>query len=363
MISIITPIYNAERYLERCLNSLLNQTYKNIELVLIDDGSKDGSGTICKRYIEKDSRVRYVYQENQGAGAARRRGVKEAKGEFIFFIDSDDYLENDALESLMSAFSDDVDCVVGQHERFGEMKEIKQVVFPTGIINFSKLPEVSIAKVALHSCYGQELWNKLYRTNIVKEAFQSRNITVPYGEDSLYLIELYIRMRAIKCISKLTYHYEFRPDSLARSTEKFLLLEDFANECLLLKGNLEQFNLQEVIPIVVLHVLNVALVKYRGEQGEKKLIADFCKLQDEPFFVDCAKTFLKNKDCFRKKYGLTKVQYYRGIGLYKAIVKRDLWYYIKWYPLKADESISIITFIKAYINKMLGRVNYEREKK
>lgn len=363
MISIITPVYNAERYLERCVKSLLNQSYKDIELILIDDGSTDGSGAVCKRYIEKDSRVVYVYQENQGAGAARRRGVAEAKGDFIFFIDSDDYLEIDALESLLAEFSDSVDCVVGQHERFGEMENIKQVRFTEGVIDMRDNPCNGLVLQTLHSCYGQELWNKLYRAKIVKDAFQSRKITVPYGEDSLYLIELYIRMRVIKCISKLTYHYEFRPDSLARSTEKLLLLEDFANECILLKDSLEQFNLQEVIPLINLHVLNVALVKYCGEQGEKRLMSDFCKLQDESFFVDCARTFLKSKDCFKDKYGLTKVQYYRGIGLYKAIVKRDLWYYIKWYPLKADESISTITRIKAYINKLLGRVNYERKQK
>ena len=363
MISIITPVYNAEKYLERCLNSVLNQTYKNIELVLIDDGSKDGSGEICKRYSQKDSRVVYVHQNNQGAGAARRRGVAEAKGDFIFFIDSDDYLELDALESLISEFADDIDCVVGQHERFGEMENIKQVSFTTGLITAGDSPEKSLVKKTLHSSYGQELWNKLYRAQIVKDAFATRNITVPYGEDSLYLIELYVRTRAVKCVSKTTYHYEFRPDSLARSTERLQLLADFAKECAFVKDTLENFNLQEVTPLLFMQMLNVALTKYRGIDGEKSLIADFCVLQDNPIFVDCAKVFLKKKDFFKKKYELSRKQYYQGIGLYKSIVKRDLWYYVKWFPLMADESVSTFTRIKAYVNKMLGRVNYERDKK
>ena len=257
MISIIIPVYNAEKYLGRCLDSILNQTYANLEVVLIDDGSKDSSGEICKKYAEKDSRIVYLYQENQGAGATRRKGVEIAKGDYIFFIDSDDYLELDALDSLMKEFNDEIDCVVGQHERFGEVADIKQVVFPVGIISVIENREVGLVKETLHSAFGQELWNKLYRAEIVKSAFSTRKITVPYGEDSLYLIELYIRMRAVKCVDKLTYHYEFRPDSLARSTANLKLLDDFANECVNVKATIEKFGMQEVEPLLFLQILNI----------------------------------------------------------------------------------------------------------
>lgn len=360
MISIIVPVYNAEKYLCRCVDSVLSQSVKEIELILIDDGSKDGSATLCKQYAERDDRVVYIRQENQGAGAARHRGVLEAKGEYIFFIDSDDYLELDALSLLMSEFTEDMDCVVGQHERFGEIENIKQVRFPVGTIHVEDNKEQVLIWETIESYYGQELWNKLYRAELVKKAFAVRNITVPYGEDSLYLIELYVRMRGIKCISNLTYHYEFRADSLARRTQNLKILEDFARECILLKNTLIGFSLQETIPLVFLHVLNIALTKYRGLQGVELLIQDFHCLQDETQFVDCAKAFLKNKKYLRKKYGLDRVHYYQAIGLYKAILKRDIWYYVKWYPLMADDSVSMMRRIKAYINKLLGRVSYER---
>lgn len=355
MISIILPIYNAELYLCRCVNSVLNQSFRDIELILIDDGSKDNSAILCKQYVAQDDRIVYIRQDNQGAGAARRRGVLEAKGDYIFFIDSDDYLENNALSVLFDNFSEDVDCVVGQHERFGELDNIKQVHFPIGSINAENNKGQALIWETLESYYGQELWNKLYRAAIVKDAFATRNITIPFGEDSLYLIELYIRMRGIKCISNLTYHYEFRADSLARRTEHLKILEDFAKECILLKGTLIKYSLQETKPLIFLHVLNIALIKYLRQQDLEDLKKDFCVLQDHAEFMHCAKSFLRNKRALRKKYKLDRARYYQAVGLYKAIRKSDVWYYVKWYPMMADCSVSGMRRLKIYINKLLGR--------
>ena len=100
MISIIVPVYNVENYLEECLESIKNQTYTDIEVILVNDGSTDGSKEICKRYCELDSRFRLINQENQGQSVARNRGVAESTGEFIVFIDSDDIVKFDLLAQL-----------------------------------------------------------------------------------------------------------------------------------------------------------------------------------------------------------------------------------------------------------------------
>ena len=97
--SVIVPVYNAEKYLARCVESILEQSYADFEIILVDDGSSDGSAIVCQQFTTKDSRIRYVWQKNQGAGAARRAGVIEARGEYIFFVDSDDYLSVDALQN------------------------------------------------------------------------------------------------------------------------------------------------------------------------------------------------------------------------------------------------------------------------
>lgn len=99
-ISVIVPVYNAEKYLEKCVESIINQTYKNLEIILIDDGSTDNSLAVCKKMEKKDTRIRVVVQENSGVAVTRNRGIQEATGEYIGFVDSDDYIDEDMYESL-----------------------------------------------------------------------------------------------------------------------------------------------------------------------------------------------------------------------------------------------------------------------
>ena len=109
LISVIVPVYRVEKYLDRCLQSITGQTYRNLEIILVDDGSPDGSGAICDAWAAKDSRIRVIHKENAGAGAARNTGLDLATGEIISMIDSDDYLEVHMYEHLMSLMAEDVD--------------------------------------------------------------------------------------------------------------------------------------------------------------------------------------------------------------------------------------------------------------
>ncbi len=102
MVSVIVPIYNSEKYLRRCLDSIVNQSYKNIEIILIDDGSTDKSGNICDEYAEKDKRIKVVHQKNRGASVARNVGIGNAKGKWITFVDSDDYITADSISYLLN---------------------------------------------------------------------------------------------------------------------------------------------------------------------------------------------------------------------------------------------------------------------
>lgn len=101
MISIIVPVYNTEKYLARCIESLIKQTYKNIEIILVDDGSTDSSGSICKKYAANDNRIKYYYKENGGQGSARNIGIDKSNGDYIAFVDSDDYVEHNMYEILL----------------------------------------------------------------------------------------------------------------------------------------------------------------------------------------------------------------------------------------------------------------------
>ena len=114
LLSIIVPIYNVEQYLERCIESIINQTYKNLEIILVDDGSKDNSGTIADTYASKDNRIKVIHKENGGLSDARNHGLDQSKGKYIMFIDSDDFIDSSMCEILFETaekyFSDIVSC-------------------------------------------------------------------------------------------------------------------------------------------------------------------------------------------------------------------------------------------------------------
>lgn len=101
LVTIIVPVYNAERYLQKCLESIFNQTYRNLEIIVINDGSKDGKEKICKQMVLRDNGFEYTYKNNAGVSAARNDGLLMAKGEFVLFVDSDDYIESDMVEELI----------------------------------------------------------------------------------------------------------------------------------------------------------------------------------------------------------------------------------------------------------------------
>ena len=112
VVSVIIPVYNVEKYLEECIDSVLAQTYQNIEIILVDDGSTDSSGLICDRYAEKNTNISVIHQKNSGLSAARNSGLNKANGDYIYFLDSDDYISADAIEKLFSIAENDKSDIV-----------------------------------------------------------------------------------------------------------------------------------------------------------------------------------------------------------------------------------------------------------
>ena len=128
-LSVIIPCYNAEKYLGECLDSLLAQDVKDFEIILIDDGSRDGTAQLARRYAQQDERIRLIGQENAGVSAARNAGLRIARGEWVLFVDADDVLPQSALGKLLSCAKADVDLVVSTHETFTESGRA-QIVYP-----------------------------------------------------------------------------------------------------------------------------------------------------------------------------------------------------------------------------------------
>ena len=210
MISVIVPVYNVEEYLEECLESIKRQTYIDIEVILVNDGSTDGSKEICERYCEKDSRFKLVNQENKGLSGARNRGMLESKGEFISFVDSDDVLKEDMLEQLMKQMtSEDIDiveCWYTNEKQELELSTPKNV--KTIFQGDSKEALVSLCK------------DNIVRLNAVAKLFRRQVIVnFPFLE-GLFYEDVYGGIGILKHIRKMVkinyigYYYRVRQGSI-----------------------------------------------------------------------------------------------------------------------------------------------------
>lgn len=211
LVSVVVPIYNVEKYLTECLDSISRQTYQNIQVILVDDGSRDNSGDIAKDYTKKDSRFKYIYQANGGLSAARNTGIKAATGEYLAVVDSDDWIEPDYIEELLKvATKNDADITVcGFLKEGSTAQEIS--------IKDNKIYSRTAAMKLLSNIFTEEYlainvaWNKLYKTKLFEN-----NIYPPgkIHEDEYIIHRLIDESRLISTTPKALYHYRIRDDSI-----------------------------------------------------------------------------------------------------------------------------------------------------
>lgn len=209
MISIIVPIYKVEAYLSRCIESLINQDYKEIEIILVEDGSPDNCAQICDRYADKDTRIKVIHKENGGLSSARNAGLDIAVGEYIMFVDSDDYVApNFCSYALSKAQSTDSDIVVFGHKELYPSYSIVVNIEPTQEIKLAKL---NALLVLINGRINSYAWNKIYRSSLFE------NIRYPEGrlyEDIGTTYLLFDKAKSVFLSSKITYYYQQRVDSI-----------------------------------------------------------------------------------------------------------------------------------------------------
>lgn len=213
MISVIIPVYNVEMYLEKCLDSVINQTYQNLEIIIVNDGSTDNSGRICDYYQGIDSRVKVYHKKNEGLSSARNVGLQYAKGEFIGFVDSDDYIDLDMYECMINEIEDDVDIIVcGRRMVFPrEMHQNDKVTFCTP--KCIKMDNVTAMQNFLgHETISFAAWDKIYR----RELFE--NVKFPYkriSEDIPVTYAMIAKSRHVVHLGKAKYNHFYRSTSIS----------------------------------------------------------------------------------------------------------------------------------------------------
>ena len=212
LVSVIIPAYNVEQYVERCVYSVTKQTYRNLEIILVDDGSTDCTGIICDKLAKEDNRISVIHKTNGGLSDARNAGIDVSRGEYISFVDSDDYIASDMLEHMMNAMCEtDISMVVvGFWKQSGDAREYCGPTTERVVSSEEALKDIYIG----HEIYPAS-WNKLYR----RALFNNNRFAVGMiNEDSEIITKLLMECNRVALVSKPLYIYMIREGSITQSS-------------------------------------------------------------------------------------------------------------------------------------------------
>lgn len=232
MLSIIVPIYNVEPFLRQCLDSIIGQTYRNLEIILIDDGSPDKCGAICDEYATKDNRIIVMHKKNGGVQAARNDGIATATGEWITFVDSDDWLELDYYERLFSALDNrhaDVFCSGGAFFEEGDKTLIKEGFESSFLFCDRERIDQIIPRIITYVsegkrrrnayCYGSP-WDKIYKTKFLRRHNLQFDPTCELGDDLWFNIQVFDKDPHVGGCTYIGYHYRQVAGSITKGFDK-----------------------------------------------------------------------------------------------------------------------------------------------
>lgn len=279
LISIIVPIYNVEKYLRRCIESIMNQTYKNLEIILIDDGSEDNSGKICDEYVEKDSRIKVIHKKNGGLSDARNSGLKIAEGKYVGFVDSDDYIAVDMYEYLFNLIKNNDACIsICNFEKIWDNIEKKDKE-----IEFKQSELVLDSKEALKSIIDDKklksyAWNKLYKIELFKDIEYPKGLNM---EDIATTYRLIYKSKKVVIGNEKKYYYIQREGSILNSKKSKYYIDYFnvfyERFLFFIKNNLKYDN---VYLSMINFILSFYLIKgnevdrFRKEKNVRKILKD-----------------------------------------------------------------------------------------
>jgi len=220
-ISVIVPVYKAESFLKKCVDSLLSQTMADIELILVDDGSPDKSGEICDSYALADERVRVIHRENGGVSAARNEGIAAAKGDYILFVDSDDYVDRTICEKLYAALrAQEADTAACAHINLfpGGVSSPEPFPLPAGVYGSEEIMDAIVRPLLKdrvgESVFNGYIWRYLFSRAIIIE--NGIKFSGAYLEDELFLIEYFCCAKKLAVVSEPLYFYYQNPGSVTR---------------------------------------------------------------------------------------------------------------------------------------------------
>lgn len=288
MISIIVPIYKVENYIKQCIDSIIAQTNKDIEIILVDDGSPDNCHAICDDYAKQDSRIKVVHKPNGGLISARKAGLQASTGEYVCFVDGDDYIESDMYENIKNAIDKTkADCIITQfyfdypdnptksdyklNKELYTRPEIEKEIFPTMLFDnqyyrFGIFP----------NC-----WTKVFKREILEKHLMDTDDRIRMGEDIAFTYPCLMECQTIAFVDKALYHYRINPESMTKSYDP--ILQDIIYlpyEALVKKSKALDVDLSSQLPYYLLYLVNF-VVRNEANKSNPKSKAEKNAVLDE----------------------------------------------------------------------------------
>lgn len=272
LVSIIVPIYKIEKYLRQCIDSLVAQTYRNIEIILVDDGSPDNCGKICDEYAGKDSRIKVIHKKNEGLSVARNTGIDIAKGDYLMFVDSDDWVEPPFCErALQTAILQGVDCVAVGVNVINESGPI--IKYDTALPGFLSIEETISRLIDGRSPFNV-VWNKIFKRSLFKTIRFPRGIIY---EDQAVMYLLLHQSNGVYVIGDKLYNYRRRVDSLSGDNYSPQMIrcrfEVWSQRLMFLESYYPGFYNRQLIRLAITLARGLCLLK--GDETTKRRIEGF----------------------------------------------------------------------------------------
>lgn len=321
VISVVVPVYNVEPYLKECLDSIINQSYRDLEIILIDDGSTDKSGEICDEYSKKDDRIIVIHQTNQGSASAKNAVLRKTSGEYLSFVDSDDFLQEGAYEFMVKQLEDYHADIIQCCFRMLYQKSNREV---NNIMDIQTLDTSEFLELFTKDWTCGLLWDKLYKRHIFKDIYFKEGHKI---DDEFFTYKGVMNSKKILRVPHYIYNYRQRISSVMFSKDSQLRIISDSLKYLSIRRKDVTKSFPQLKKAYDEHYLNMLIILSKNEYINAKLIKEIKQY---------IKKYFNENDKIKISLGLyielKKLQYYptkyllRNIKIDKSGVEKDLYY-------------------------------------
>lgn len=338
LISVVVPIYNVEKYLPKCLESIINQTYRNLEIILIDDGSPDNCGKICDEYAKKDARISVIHKPNAGLMAAWMDGVRQSKGDYIYFVDSDDWLELNSVQDYVNIIlNDHPDMIINTYFIATENKKIPSwaTKYPQkGLIEKTELDQFKFALLNNKYFMKYYRWNKIIKRELIVNNLKYCDTRISIFEDIGITLASLLDAEKIYLADNPTYNYFVRPNSMINIKFKPEYIENYSLVLKSITNILNGKNIEKnginYLSINNLWLLMDLIERVMHSKIDKKmtlkLIKDSYLIENEFKDIILTKASFANKITYKlltKGHFKSLIVFRKNVDFIRRIIKRN----------------------------------------